>query len=119
MILGTKAKRLIRNDLHLPHFGVIWGPNLIVVNGKPAKIGLLNLLLFFFLLEDSQGSWSWKKLNNWINQTLYTWGILKVLDVIFYSESIKIAIKFCVSLYYKRYMLMKRGGRVQFSKLKK
>ena len=24
-ILGTKTKRLIRNDLNLLHFGVIWG----------------------------------------------------------------------------------------------
>ena len=25
MILGTKSKKLIRNDLHLPHFGVKGG----------------------------------------------------------------------------------------------
>ena len=41
---------------------------------------------YFFLFTCSPISWSLKKFKNWNNQSLYSWEILKVLDVSFYSN---------------------------------
>ena len=78
MILGTKAKTLIRNALHLLHFDMIWGHFRdldsgnnerfrrislssqigLVLNPTLAKSWIRKLTYFFFLLTGLPISWS-------------------------------------------------------------